>query len=39
MHNNPVKRSLVKHPDDWPWSGWRFCLWNDGSILGMDKML
>jgi putative transposase len=38
-HNNPVKRGLVKHPGDWPWSSWRFYLWNDGSVLGMDKML
>jgi REP element-mobilizing transposase RayT len=20
MHNNPVKRGLVKHPGEWPWS-------------------
>jgi hypothetical protein len=20
MHNNPLKRGLVKHPGDWPWS-------------------
>ena len=39
MHNNPVKRGLVKHPGDWPWSSWRFYFCNDASILGMDKML
>jgi hypothetical protein len=39
MHNNPLKRGLAKHPGDWPWSSWRFCFWNDASILGMDKML
>jgi hypothetical protein len=39
MHNNPVKRGLVKHPGDRPWSSWRFFFWNDASILGMDKML
>lgn len=22
MHANPVKRKLVKHPKDWPWSSW-----------------
>jgi hypothetical protein len=37
--NNPVKRGLVKHPGERPWSSWRFCLWDDGSTLGMDKML
>jgi len=39
MHNNLVKRGLVKHPGDWPWSSWKLYLWNDGWILGMDKML
>ena len=39
MHNNPVKRGLVKEPGDWPWSGWRFYFWNDASTLGMGKML
>ena len=39
MHNSPVKRGLVKNPGDWPSSSWRFYFWNDGSILGMDKML
>jgi REP element-mobilizing transposase RayT len=41
MHNNPVKRGLVKQPGDWPWSrrGGRFYFWNDASILGMDKMV
>ena len=39
MHNNPVKRGLVKHPGHWPWSSRRFYFWNDASILGMDKML
>jgi putative transposase len=24
MHNNPVKRGLVAHHGDWPWSSWRF---------------
>lgn len=22
MHANPVKRKLVEHPKDWPWSSW-----------------
>lgn len=22
MHANPVKRKLVLHPRDWPWSSW-----------------
>ena len=24
MHNNPVKRKLVRHPRDWPWSSFSF---------------
>ena len=24
MHGNPVKRRLVCHPGDWPWSSWTF---------------
>ena len=36
MHNNPVKRVLVKEPGDWPWSSWRFNFLNDASLLAMD---
>ena len=39
MHNNPVKRGLVKQPGDWPWSSWRFYFLNDASLLTMDPML
>jgi hypothetical protein len=41
LHNNPVKRGVAKHPGGWPWSrrSGGFYLWNDASILGMDKML
>ncbi|MGA2611122.1 MAG: hypothetical protein ABSH01_27065 [Terriglobia bacterium] len=40
-HNSPVKRGLVKHSRDWRWPrrGERFYFWNEGSTLGMDKML
>jgi len=24
MHTNPVKRGLVAHPKDWPWSSYAF---------------
>jgi putative transposase len=24
MHANPVKRKLVEHPKDWPWSSWSY---------------
>jgi putative transposase len=38
MHNNPVKRGLVKAPGDWPWSSWRFYYLGDASVLAMDRM-
>ena len=25
MHMNPLKRKLVDHPKDWPWSSFSFC--------------
>jgi REP element-mobilizing transposase RayT len=38
MHNNPVKRGLVKQPGDWPWSSWRFYFLHDLSLLAMDRV-
>ena len=38
MHQNPVKRGLVKEPGDWPWSSWRFYFLDDASILAMDRV-
>ena len=38
MHNNPVKRGLVKEPGDWPWSSWRFYYRNEASLLAMDAV-
>jgi putative transposase len=28
IHNNPVRRTLVASPGDWPWSSWR--AWEEG---------
>jgi hypothetical protein len=39
MHDNPVKRGLVKQPGDWPWSSWRFYFLNDASLLATDTVL
>ena len=36
MHNNLVKRGLVRQPGDWPWSSWRLYFLNDASLLPMD---
>ena len=38
MHNNPVKRGLVKAPGDWVWSSWRYYFLNDTSRLAMDRV-
>ena len=36
MHRNPVKRRLVKHPRDWPWSSWTFYEQGHG-LIAMDQ--
>jgi putative transposase len=38
MHLNPVKRGLVAHPADWPWSSFGF--YKDGSagLVGIDPV-
>jgi putative transposase len=38
MHGNPVKRSLVSSPDQWPWSSFRFYYLEDSSLLTMDRL-
>ena len=38
MHNNPVKRKLVRSPGDWPGSSWRFYFLRDASLLAMDRL-
>ncbi len=38
MHNNPVKRGLVREPGDWSWSSWRFYSLDDATGLSMDRM-
>ena len=32
MHMNPVKRGLVRHPKDWPWSSYAFYAGQDTRI-------
>jgi putative transposase len=39
MHNNPVKRGLVRSPEEWPWSSYRFYYLNDSSLLSMDSLV
>jgi putative transposase len=37
MHANPAKRGLVRSPEEWPWSSFRFYYLNDASVLRMDR--
>jgi hypothetical protein len=39
MHNNPVKRGLVRSPEEWSWSSFTFYYLNDLSLLSMDKLV
>jgi putative transposase len=36
MHGNPVKRGLVNHPKDWPWSSWSFYENGGSGLIRMD---
>jgi putative transposase len=36
MHANPVRRGLVEHPTDWPWSSARWYAGMDDVLLEMD---
>jgi putative transposase len=39
IHNNPVKRGLVKRPEDWTWSSARDWLGLSGSPVSVDRTL
>ena len=36
IHANPVKRGLVKHPKDWPWSSWAFYATGVQGVVTID---
>jgi len=38
MHGNPVKRGLVRSPDEWRWSSFRYYFLEDSSLLAMDRL-
>jgi len=38
MHANPVKRKLVVHPKDWPWSSWSHYAKREEGLIGIDSM-
>jgi hypothetical protein len=36
VHENPMKRGLVTHPEDWPWSSWTFYAKRKDFLIRMD---
>ncbi|MGB8887646.1 MAG: transposase [Candidatus Korobacteraceae bacterium] len=37
MHRNPVKRGLVKEPQDWPWSSFRHYLTGEEGVVEIES--
>jgi putative transposase len=38
MHANPVKRKLVIHPKDWPWSSWSYYAKGEEGLIRIDPV-
>jgi putative transposase len=38
MHRNPVKRGLVTHAEDWPWSSYRHYLLNEPAPVQITQV-
>jgi putative transposase len=38
MHANPVRRKLVLHPDEWPWSSWAHYAKGEPGIIRIDSL-
>jgi putative transposase len=38
MHMNPVKRGLVSHPKEWPWSSFSFYSNGDMGLIRIDSV-
>jgi putative transposase len=38
MHANPVKRGLVLHPKDWPWSSWGHYALGERGLIRVDSL-
>ena len=38
LHMNPVKRHLVSHPKDWPWSSFSYYARKDTGLVRIDPM-
>ena len=37
MHANPVKRKLVEHPREWPWSSWSHYEKGEDGLIAIDS--
>jgi hypothetical protein len=37
-HDNPVKRKLVSHPKDWPWSSWSHYARKERGLIAIDAL-
>jgi hypothetical protein len=38
MHRNPVKRKLVAHAKDWPWSSSSFYAQKESGLIRIDAL-
>ena len=38
MHANPVRRKLVTHPKDWPWSSWSHYAKGERGLIAIDPL-
>ena len=38
MHANPVKRKLVRHAKDWPWSSWSYYAGRGQALIQIDRI-
>ena len=38
MHANPMKRRLVTHPKDWPWSSWSYYEKGQRGLIAIDSV-
>jgi REP element-mobilizing transposase RayT len=38
MHMNPIKRKLVAHPSDWPWSSFSFYARKEKGLVRIDPV-
>ena len=38
MHDNPVKRKMVRHPKEWPWSSWSHYAKPQRGLIAIDPL-